>query len=201
MKTAAKTKTTRKILDALRIEPIRSRDEATAIAAATAELMAAQERASLTRDERIASLTLEFNVQIEEYGREIEKNVRRLSTWALANRQTEFGSKTAISLAGHKLAFRWGTGKVETVPGVKEADALDAILSEEDEAIAERFVSVKTSLNKNAILEAWRSSQAFREVLASCGLTVTKEERFHFEPDRDAVEAPAPIKTEKEVVA
>ncbi len=194
-----KTNTAKKMLGKLRIEPLRDRDEATAIAAATAELMAAQERAALTRDERISALSMEFNLQVEEYGREIERNVKRLSAWAVANRAAEFGDRKTIALAGHKLAFREGTGKVEFAPGTKEAEAVDAILAQEEEALAERYVTVKTSLNKNAVIAAWRASQMMRDFLATCGIVVVKEEKLSFEPDRDAVEEAAPVAVGKEV--
>jgi len=191
------TTASRKLLGKLRLEPITTRDEATAIAIATARLKLEQDRAALLRDERIEALKMEFDIQIEEYGREIEKNTKRLSAWAVTNRKAEFGEKQSITLGGHKLAFREGTGKVEYVTGTKEADVLDLILASEDEAQAERFVSVKPSLNKNAVLSAWRSSATAREFLATCGITVVKEEKFSFEPDRDAVADVAPVATGK----
>lgn len=188
------TKTAKqRILDAVRIEPIRSLDEATAIAAATARLFTEQHKTAIIKGERVESLELEFNIAIEEFGREIDKNVQRLSTWAVKNRKHVFGDKKTLSLAGHKLAFREGTGKVEFTPGVKESDALDTILSDEDDAIIERFTTIKTSLNKNAVLAAWRTSQAHRDFLSACGITVTKEEKFSFEPDLDAVPESAPV--------
>jgi phage host-nuclease inhibitor protein Gam len=187
------TTTAKSLLKKIRIEPIRDRDEATAIAAGTANLILAQERAALLRDERIEALKMEFNVEIEELGREVERNTKRLSAWAVANRKAEFGDKQTLTLAGHKLAFREGTGKVEFVAGTKEAEALDIILAQEDEALAERFVGIKTSLNKNAVLSAWRSSQTMRDFLATAGITVVKEERFTFEPDRDAIAEASPV--------
>jgi phage host-nuclease inhibitor protein Gam len=182
----------------VRIEPIRDRDEATAIAAGTARLILEQEKSALIRDERLEALKAEFNLQIEEFGREIEKNTKRLSQWALANREREFGDKKSITLAGHKLAFREGTGKVEFATGTKEAEALDAILAAEDDAVIERFVAIKTSLDKNAVLAAWRASETLREFLGNCGVRVVKEEKFSFEPDRDALAEAAPVVTGKE---
>ena len=181
------------LLSKLRLTPIKNRDEATAIAAGTAGLILAKDKAALIRDERIESLKLEFNIEIEELDREIEKNTKRLSSWALTHRKTEFGDRQSITLAGHKLAFREGTGKVEFTTGTKEADALDHILAAEDESVIDRFISLKTSLNKNAVLSAWRSSQALLDFLGNCGIGVTKEEKFSFEPDRDAVPESAPL--------
>lgn len=191
------TTTAKKLLSKIRLEPIRDRDEATAIAIATAGLTLQQEKAALIRDEKIEALKAEFNLTIEEIGREIEKNTKRLSAWALANRKAEFGDRQSILLGGHKLAFREGSGKVEFAPGVKEAEALDALLGHEDEAIIERFVAVKTSLDKNAVLSAWRSSTTLRDLLTGCGIAVVKVEKFSFEPDRDAVAEVAPVVTGK----
>ena len=193
------TTTAKALLKKIRIEPIKSRDEATAIAAGTAALMLQQEKAAIIRDERMAALKLEFAIEIEALGRQAEANIKRLSAWAQANRKAEFGDKQSILLAGHKLAFREGTGKVEFAAGTKEAEALDVILAAEDESLAERFVTIKTSLNKNAVLSAWRSSETLREFFGTAGISVVKEERFAFEPDRDAVADAAPVVVGKAV--
>ena len=185
------------ILQKLRLTPIASRDEATAIAAATANLILAQERAALLRDERLEALKLEFNLEIEEFGRAIEKNTKRLSHWSLTNRNAEFGDRQSIVLAGHKLAFREGSGKVEFESGIKEAEALDNLLAVKDESTIERFVNIKATLSKSAVLAAWRTSQTLREVLASCGILVVKDEKFSFEPDRDSLPETTSITTGK----
>lgn len=184
---------TRRVIDAVRIVPIRDRDEATGIAAATARLETERHKIAVIRDERIEALELEFNLQIEEFGREIEKNTKRLSAWAVANRAAEFGEKKTIYLAGHKLSFREGSGKIEFAPGVKEEDALNTILTSEDDAIIDRFTTIKTSLNKQAALSAWRGSETLRKFLTTCGISMVKEEKFSFEPDRDAVPDIEPV--------
>jgi phage host-nuclease inhibitor protein Gam len=182
------------LLSKLRLTPIKNREEATAIAAGTAGLILAKDKAALIRDERIEALKLEFAIEIEELDREIDKNTKRLSSWALTHRKAEFGDRQSITLAGHKLAFREGTGKVEFAAGTKEGDALDRILAAEDESLIDRFVALKTSLNKNAVLSAWRTgSQELRDFLGNCGLCVVKEEKFSFEPDRDSVPDSAPV--------
>lgn len=190
---SAKT-ATKRLINAVRIAPITHRDEATAIAAATAELYTAQKKAAVVRDERVAALEMEFNLAIEEYQNEIERNTKRLASWAVRNRESEFGTKKTIYLAGHKLSFREGTGKVEFSPGTKEEEALNIILSQEDDSVIERFTNIKTTLNKNAVLTAWKNSDTLREFLTTCGITVTKEEKFSFEPDHDAVPENGSIK-------
>lgn len=189
--------TAKKLLDAVRIQPLADRDEATAIAAATAQLHLARDKAALTRDERIEALKMEFELEIEELSREIGKNEKRLADWAVKNRKAEFGERKSITLAGHKLVFREGTGTVEYVPGVKAGDALDSILAAEDETMAERFVRVKPTLDKNAVLAAWRSSGTLREFLEGVGITVVKRESFTFEPDRDATAESSPVEVGK----
>jgi phage host-nuclease inhibitor protein Gam len=185
--------TTKSLLSKLRLPAIKDRDEATGIAAGTAGLILARDKAALIRDERIEALKMEFALEIEEFDRKIDQNTKRLSAWAVANRKVEFGDKQSITLAGHKLSFRAGTGKVEFQPGVKEAEALDRILAQDDEATIERFVTIKTSLNKNAVISAWKQSATLRELLESCGIAVMKGESFTFEPDRDAVPDAAPV--------
>jgi len=177
--------TTKSLLSKLRLPAIKDRDEATGIAAATAALILERDRAILTRDERLEALKMEFSIHIEELDREIEQKTKRLAQWATANRKNEFGEKQSITLAGHKLFFRAGKGKVAFEPGIKAAEALDSLLACDDEKTIERFVSIKPTLNKNAILAAFRSSDTAREFLESLGIRVVKGEAFGFEPDRD----------------
>ncbi len=184
---------TKRLMDAVRIPPIKDRDEATAIAAATATLTLAQQKAAILRDERIEALKMDFDLQIEEFAREIDKNTKRLSNWAVKNRSAEFGDKKTLYLAGHKLCFREGTGKVEFNAGVKEEEALNTILGSDDDAIIGRFTTIKTSLNKNAAISAWRASETLRDFLTTCGITVVKEEKFSFEPDTDSLPEAATI--------
>ncbi len=191
--------TAKKLLQKLRIIPIASRDEATGIAIATAQLKLEQDRVALIRDQKLEELKMEFDLQIEELGRAITLNTKRLAGWAVTNRQAEFGEKQSITLGGHKLAFREGTGKVTYEGETKEEDVLDLLLACEDESVAERFVTIKTSLSKTAVLAAWRNSTPLRELLASTGIRVLKEEKFSFEPDRDAVPDAAPVATGKAV--
>jgi len=183
----------KRLIDAVRITPITSRDEATAIAAATAQLVTAQKKAAVVRDERIEELEMEFNLQIEEYGKEIERNTKRLASWATRHRDEEFGAKKTIYLAGHKLSFREGTGKVEFTPGTKEEEVLNIILANEDDSVIERFTNIKTTLNKQAVISAWKNSETLQAFLKTCGIAVVKEEKFSFEPDHDAVPEAASV--------
>lgn len=193
--------TAKKLLQKLRIAPIADRDEATAIAIATAQLKLEQDRVALIRDQKLEDLKTDFDLQIEEYARAITMNTKRLANWAVTHREAEFADKQTIYLGGHKLSFREGTGKVAFAEETKEEDVLDLLLACEDESVAERFVTIKTSLSKQAVITAWRNSATLRELLESTGIRVVKEEKFSFEPDRDAVPAVAPVATGEAVAS
>jgi phage host-nuclease inhibitor protein Gam len=196
---APKATTAKKLLDLVRLDPPKTREEATALAVETARLDLEREKANLLLAEKIEALKLEFNLHIESLTNEVDRNGKRLAAWAKAHREEEFGSKKSITLGGHRLIFRMGSGKVEFAPGKKADDALNALLSHEDESIAERFVRVKSELNKDAVQAAWNGNSVLRGELEAAGILVVKEESFSFEPDRDAVPDTASVAVGKEV--
>lgn len=193
------TTNAKKILGLVRLEPVASRDEATALAIKLATLMNEQDKATVTCNERVEAIKQEFALHIEALAGEIDRGTKRLAQWAKANRTAEFGDKQGITLAGHRLAFRMGNGKVEFKPGIKEEDALNAILSHADETLTERFVTVKTALNKNAVISAWKSAETIRIELDAAGITVVKEESFSFDPDKDSLAQADRVSVGKEV--
>ena len=124
------TTTAKSLLKKIRIEPIRDRDDATAIAAGTANLILAQERAALLRDERIEALKMEFNVEIEELEEATRAEpARRAAQRALAQELTTLvhgaAATEAVEAAAQAL---FGQGDLSSVP----ADVLDAALREAD---------------------------------------------------------------------
>lgn len=168
----------------VRIQPITSREELTALAIATADLTIARDAAIATRDARVAEILDGCNIEIEELNLAIDGNVKRLRAWAVAHRGTAFEGKQSIEVAGHELAFRKGSGKVAFLPGVKAGDALDALLASEDDAVIDRFAKVSVALDKNAVIKACRESGEARKFLEGLGITVVVEEDFKFVPNR-----------------
>ena len=66
---------------------------------------------------------------------------------------------------------------------------IQAIIDHEDEALAERYLTVKPALDKNAILTALRNDPKQAEFFKTLGLEMVKEEKLTFEPDLEAAPA------------
>jgi phage host-nuclease inhibitor protein Gam len=187
-----KTTAARALLARIQGEPIANRDELAAVAITTARLTIERDQAILERDEALARVKEEYALRIEEHDTEIEKQTRRMARWANENRE-EFGKAKTLLVAGHELAWRKSPGKVETVKGVKEADAVEALLSTLDDEQQEKLLSLKVGLDKRAILAAWETNPEARAILAAAGLEVVAPEEFTFRPDREKIDS-APVK-------
>lgn len=175
-----------KLLKALKGPSIANRDEATAIAAATAALIIERDKIQATRNETVESASLPFAVTLDELNAKIRINEKALIAWAIKNREVVFAHGKTIGLAGHKIALREGTGKLGTTEDVSEEDVIDAMINSDDDSLAERFITVKPVLDKNAILTVLRAGGEMARTLHDLGLRLVKEEKCKFEPDLDA---------------
>lgn len=175
-----------KLLKALKGHTIATREEATALAAATAALIIERDKIQAERNEAVENTSLAFAVQLDEYNAKIKANEKALITWAIRNRSEVFAHSKTIGLAGHKLAMREGTGKLATIDDVTEEEVVEALINSEDESLAERFVVIKAVLDKNSILTALRAGGDLAKTLQDLGLKIVKEEKCKFEPDLDA---------------
>lgn len=175
-------------LGRLRGEPIRDRDELAAVAITTAQATIDRDRMVLERDEAIAAIQEDYNLRIEEAEEAIGREVGRMKAWATRHRE-DFGEAKTMTVAGHELVWRKSPGAVAYLPGWKQSDTLEAILNHDDDKVAEGFTKVSASLDKNAILRAWRESQEKRELLASLGIEVVEPEEFKFVPNREGAKA------------
>lgn len=178
-----------KLLKALKGPAIATRDEATAVAAATAALIVERDKIQAERNEAVETTSLGFAVALDEINGKIKANERALLAWAIKHRKEQFGESKTLGLAGHKLAFREGTGKVGTKDETSEEDVIDALLEHEDESLAKRFITVKPALDKNAILSVLRTGGDLAKTLEALGLKLVKEEKCQFQPDLDAAPA------------
>lgn len=174
------------LLKALKGTSITTRDQATAVAAATAALIIERDKIQADRNEAVEQTSLGYAVQLDELNSKIKVNERALIAWAIKNRKTEFINSKTLGMAGHKLAFREGSGKLGTIEGVSEDDVIDAIIEAEDESLIERFITIKTALDKNALLTVLRAGGELAKTLEALGLRMIKEEKCKFEPDLDA---------------
>jgi phage host-nuclease inhibitor protein Gam len=186
-----------KLIKALKGPAISTRDEATAIAAATAALIIERDKIQAIRNEKVEETSLGYAVQLDELNSKIKTNEKALIAWAIKNREVVFANSKTIGLAGHKLALREGTGKVGTTEEVTEEEVIDALINSDDESLAERFITVKPALDKNAILTVLRAGGETARILEGFGLKLVKEEKCKFEPDLDA----APSSTVESIAA
>lgn len=180
-----------KLLKALKGPSIITREDATKFAVVTASLIIERDKVQAARNEAVEATNLEFAVDLDELNAKIKLNEKALITWAIKNRDTVFANAKTIGLAGHKLALREGTGKLGTIEDVSEEDVIDALINSDDESLAERFITIKPALDKNAILTVLRAGGEMAKVLSAIGLKMVKEEKCKFEPDLDAAPASA----------
>jgi phage host-nuclease inhibitor protein Gam len=175
-----------KLLKALKGPSITTREDATALAVVTASLIIERDKLQAARNEAVESTSLQFAVELDEFNAKIKLNEKALITWAIKNRETVFATSKTIGLGGHKLALREGTGKLGTIEDVSEDDVIDAIINNDDESLAVRFITIKPALDKNAILTVLRNGGEMAKILSDLGLKLVKEEKCKFEPDLDA---------------
>lgn len=185
----------KKLLKALKGPVISSREEATAVAAATAALIIDRDIVMACRNEAVETTSLKFAVGLDDMNNKIKANEKALISWAIRNREVYFADKKTIALAGHKLAFRESGGKVGTTEDASEEDVIDAILEHVDETLAARFITVKPALDKNAILSVLRAGGSLARTLEGFGVKLVKEEKCKFEPDLDAAPGATAEKT------
>lgn len=177
----------KQLLGKTRIKLISDRDELERVVVETAALQCELARCILSKNEKVAAIATEYDLLAESLEAGIGANVKRLSIWALANREAEFGERQSITIAGHKLAYRRSPGKVAYLEGVKAEDALNGVLALDDEEWIDRLVTIKPALDKKAVQKIWESGEAGREVLRRIGITVEYPEAFRFEPDLEEV--------------
>ena len=171
-----------------RIQIPATREDATALAAATAALIIERDRILAEKNDAQENVALPYAVQLDALDTRIDRNEKTLVAWAVANRDSEFNGRKSITLAGHKLVFREGTGKTAVTGEKCEDDVIDAIIAAGDDSLVERFLTVKTALDKNAILQVLRAGGPVADFFRSAGLDIVKVETCKFEPDLDAAE-------------
>lgn len=88
--------------------------------------------------------------------------------------------RQSTTIGGHTLKFHKGTGKLTTIKGVTEATVIDRLIEHHDEALSDKCLSWKPSLNKDAIKAAFPDH---RDALTELGLVIQKEESFTIELD------------------
>lgn len=81
-----------KLIKALKGPAINSREDATALAAATAALIIERDKIQAARNEAVESVSLNYAVQLDEYNAKIKANEKALITWAIKNRDVVFAN-------------------------------------------------------------------------------------------------------------
>ena len=178
-----------KLLKIAAASAITTREELTAIVITTADTILTRDKLTLERDAAIKEIEERFNLELEILDESIDKNQKRIHTWAVSNRKEYFGTSRTFAVAGHTLEFRQSPGKVETTKGTTQNDVINALLGEDDE-IQEKYLSVKAALDKHAILKAFdpdKGSPEDRTKLENLGLTITAPDLFTFKPNQSTV--------------
>lgn len=183
----SKTKTGKKQqnrTDIIRLEPPSGMTEVSALCHETTRLTITRDKAQLTLEGLLEELQSKFGPELEVMGAQIEGHVHRLHVWAVGNRKEAFSGRQSIQVAGCKLEFRKGTGKVKTE--VDEETAVNLVLglppnySEQKQ----KLVRVKYELDKGAVIEMAQTPEG-AAFLQRFGLSVAVVEDFKFTPARE----------------
>ena len=180
-----------KLLKLASASAITTREELTAIVITTADTILSRDKLVLERDAALKEIEERFNLELEILDESIEKNQKRIHTWAVSNRKEYFGGNRTFQVAGHILEFRQSPGKVETTKGTTQNDVINALLGEDDD-IQEKYLAVKATLDKHAILKAFDTEKGNpddKDKLEKLGLTVTAPDLFTFKPNQSTVKA------------
>lgn len=172
---------------------LHSRREAESTAIKAAQLSRQMAAVTLRFNERIASMKEAAKSELEALKKDYEEAVKQLQTWAVVNREAEFGKSKTITLCGHELSFSDSPGKVEFERGVNEDAVVQALLNLADQEWADLFLRYTTELNKQAVKERWEDDGA---ILKNLGLKLSKPELFSFKADTEKTPEAAAIKTE-----
>lgn len=184
MKTSQETTTNLKLLEMVRLEPPTTKEGLMQLCQATTRTTIERDAAQLKLDRRVLDLREAHEPMIEAMNAEIDRAVKLMEIWAVANEEAEFEGRQGIDVAGSTLEFREGTGRVQ-VEG-NEEDVLDRLLSlpESQQETQRALIQVKCTLNKRAMLALAKTGEG-AAFLKSIGVIVVKERVFKFTPARE----------------
>lgn len=133
-------------------------------------------------NKKLADIKAEYEAELDEIqteAKDIEASVR---DYAESHRDTLFGKVQSVEIGGHWLKWHDNGGAVKTVKKVTQEAALNRLLlcTGEEEAVADQFITWKSSLNKTRIKALYDEHAPF---LLRMGLVIESEESFKIEYD------------------
>jgi len=186
----SKLKDAQKRAKAKRLHEVLRDDNAFAAAIsryATCELLLAGQK--LEAEAEIKALMERHNARIEKTQEELDELFPQIEDYARRHRPELFkGDSKTTSINGHEIAFRTGNPTVTTAKGTTQKAVLLALLEADDADWADKFVTWKESLNKEAILGQWNAEtgtwKTEGERLGEMGIEIEQVERFHLKTNR-----------------
>ena len=176
---------------------MKTKIEIEALLETIATVQTEREKQVAARDAAMREAGAPFAAAIEDVDKIIEAAVQQAEEWSLAN-PLEFG--TAQSIVRARVRFGWRKGKWTCVfaEGVKEADAVDHLLSvmqagtgkdvtsEQREAArwAKMLLVTGYSLDK-ALLLKFSDDDAVLDLAGNAGISIEQKNRFFVEPIRE----------------
>lgn len=156
---------------------LKDKDELRAALNRGAKLTVQMNLLSAAHNERVLALEEVFHEATADIADELGDIAKSVQTFAEMNRATLFDKKQSVEINGHELAYRDNGGAVTTAKKVTQEGALNRLLScvDEAEAIADKFVVWKASLDKKAIKDLYAD---YAEFLEAMGLLIEHEEKF-----------------------
>lgn len=176
--------------------------EVQSLITATITAQLKREKLRADRDQSIIKASEPFAGQIDDLTAAIERDVKTLERWGLANRD-RFGTAKSLVMGGHRFGWRlgsWGTGTAkkhtwktvlialkDIIQSAHRANASEA--TQQRATLAANFIRTEEKPAKELML-AWREDPTAHALLKECGVTFEQEQTFFLSPDREGQDAP-----------
>ena len=127
------------------------------------------------RDAEILTVTRKYAPGLEQLTGKLAAKELLVTTWCERNRQTQFGKAKSRQFTFGSVQFRVGGLKLLMLPALDwtERKVLDALRQEKR---TRKFIRTEESLNKLAILEAYKARKVTDAELGALGLKAIQEE-------------------------
>ncbi|MDO4527518.1 MAG: host-nuclease inhibitor Gam family protein [bacterium] len=118
---------------------------------------------------KVLEINQEYAAKIEALTQKIDADTAAISTWAIQNPE-EFASSKTLVIAGVEVAYKDGVPKVQILEKWDEKKVLDTL----SKAGQDRYIRIKKTLNRTAILNDFKSADVSNKELKKYGLEVVK---------------------------
>jgi phage host-nuclease inhibitor protein Gam len=170
---------------------VKTREQAAEMAGEVAGLTLERQTTAAQMEKKLDVVRKQYENELDELDKAIERGTDVLRSWAVQNLE-EFGSARSIQFARARVGFLLHKHNMTPLPQAKkQIDAIIMAIFAKGGRYSKDYLDVKTTLNKDRIIEELKAQGKDAPVLAEIGLGISQREQFFVEPIREqlAVEA------------